>query len=301
MRYRILADKRLIPYLYLTPFILLFLGFTLFPLLYSLWMALHLPGESGSWLDMTFSGLANFRYVIEDDWFGVALHNTLWIALLAGLPQHLIAIPLASFLYRHSRRKNLFSLFFCFLPYLTSSVVIALVFNALFSRDYGLINQLLDTLWQLVHPGAPLQIDWYDAEHIRWLIALVVCWKHTGWNTLLYLSAMRNLNKDLFEAASLEGAGFWRQLVIVVIPGIKPVLLLALGLTLVGNLQLFDEAYLLTAGTGGSGQSGLTLMMYIFNLAFVEGDYALASAAAWLITVLLLLLLPIVKKAIPHE
>lgn len=304
MRYRFLNDKRLIPYLYLLPFMLLFLGFTLFPLLFSLWMALHSATDAGSFLQMSFSGLENFRYLLEDDWFHVAVYNTLWIALVSGLPQHLIAIPLATYLYRHSRRRNLLSLFLFFLPYLTSSVAIALVFNALFSRDYGLINQWLAALWGLVSPASSAPqppIDWYDAEHIRWLIALVVCWKNTGWNTLIYLAAMRTVNKDLFEAASLEGAGFWKQLRIVVLPNIKPVMLLALGLTLIGNLQLFDEAYLLTSGTGGSGQSGLTVMMYIFNLAFIDGDYSLASAAAWLLTLLLLILLPLLKKGTRDE
>lgn len=119
---------------------------------------------------------------------------------------------------------------------------------------------------------------------------MVVFWRHVGWNTLLYLSAMKTIPEELFDAAYLEGAGFWQQLRHVTLPMLRPMILLALTLSVIGNMQLFEEPFILTAGTGGSGQAGQTMAMYLYATAFAEGDFATASAIAWLLFIILLAL-----------
>jgi multiple sugar transport system permease protein len=267
-------------------------------MLFSAWISLH-SWELGSSLHhMEWLGLDNFEYVLTDEWFYRALYNTLWLALVSGLPQHLLALPLATLLFRMSPSKRHILLSFYFLPFITSSVAISLVFGSLFSRDFGVLNQLLTGIhdWDVlgVKPLGWLfpesAIDWQDSAHTRWVIAFVVFWRHVGWNTLLYLSAIKTIPNELFDAAYLEGAGFWQQLRHVTLPMLRPMILLALTLSLIGNIQLFEEPFILTAGTGGSGQVGQTIAMYLYATAFADGDFATASATAWLLFIILLAL-----------
>ncbi|WP_024871614.1 carbohydrate ABC transporter permease [Tolumonas lignilytica] len=293
-----------IPYIYLSPFIILFSIFGLYPMLFSAWISLH-SWVLGSSLDqMKWVGLHNFKYVLTDEWFYHALYNTVWLSLIAGIPQHAIALPLATRLFQMTPQKRHILLCFYFLPFITSSVAISLVFNSIFSRDFGLLNQLLAMLhdWKFIG-FKPLNwlfpasaIDWQDSSHIRWVIAFVVFWRYVGWNTLLYLSAMKTIPKELFDAAELDGAGFWQQLRHVILPTLKPMILLALTLSLIGNFQLFEEPFILTSGTGGSGQAGQTLAMYLYTTAFAEGDFTAASATAWLLFIILFSLCNLTRR-----
>ena len=292
------SKNRWIPYLYLSPFFIIFLVFGLYPILFSAWISLHSWELNSALINMEWQGLANFEYILTDEWFYRALYTTLWLAIVSGLPQHLVAIPLAALLFRMSATRRHLLLCFYFLPFITSSVAISLVFTSLFSRDFGVLNQLLNGFHEWTIFGhQPLgwlfpekAIDWQDSTHIRWTIAFVVFWRHVGWNTLLYLSAMKTIPTELFDAARLEGAGFWRQLRHVVLPQLRPMILLALTLSVIGNMQLFEEPFILTAGTGGSGQAGQTIAMYLYATAFSEGDFATASATAWLLFMLLMAL-----------
>jgi multiple sugar transport system permease protein len=296
--YMSIMNKHWIPYLYLSPFVVIFFVFGLYPILFSAWISLHSWELNSPLLEMDWQGLTNYEYVLTDEWFYRAFYTTLWLAIVSGLPQHLLALPLATLLFRLSNRKRHFLLCFYFLPFITSSVAISLVFGSLFSRDFGVLNQLLSELhdWTAfgLHPLSWLlpeqAIDWQDSTHIRWSIAVVVFWRYVGWNTLLYLSAMKTIPDELFDAAYLEGAGFWQQLRYVTLPMLRPMILLALTLSLIGNMQLFEEPFILTAGTGGSGQAGQTMAMYLYATAFAEGDFATASAIAWLLFVILLAL-----------
>lgn len=289
------SNSKWIPYLYLSPFIILFTVFGLYPMLFSAWIALHSWELGTSFHQMEWLGLTNFEYVLTDEWFYHALYNTVWLGLAAGIPQHLIALPLAALLFRMALQKRHILLCFYFLPFITSSVAISLVFGSLFSRDFGLLNQVLTGIhdWKLagIQPLSWLfpeqAIDWQDSSHIRWVIAFVVFWRYVGWNTLLYFSAMKTIPNELFDAASLDGAGFWQQLRHVTLPTLRPMILLALTLSLIGSFQLFEEPFILTSGTGGAGQAGQTLAMYLYATAFAEGDFATASATAWLLFIIL--------------
>lgn len=140
------SKNRWIPYLYLSPFFIIFLVFGLYPILFSAWISLHSWELNSSLMDMEWQGVANFEYILTDEWFYRALYTTLWLAIVSGLPQHLLAIPLSTLLFRMSATRRHLLLCFYFLPFITSSVAISLVFTSLFSRDFGVLNQLLNGL-----------------------------------------------------------------------------------------------------------------------------------------------------------
>jgi multiple sugar transport system permease protein len=272
------ALRRVQPYLFVSPFFVLFAVFGLFPMVFSIGLSLHRWDPAAGLSQMQWVGLDNFRYALmDDDWFAQSIGNTLWIALVSGLPQHLVALPLAWWLHTRLRRMRNLVLGLYFLPFITSTVALSLVFTSMFSKDFGIVNTALGQVLGL----AP--IDWSQPEYTKIMISLVVFWRYVGWNAVLYLSAMQTVPRELMEAAALDGARPWQQFVHVVLPLLKPMAYFAVTLTLIGNLQLFEEPFILTGGTGGIDQGGRTAAMHMYRVAFTEGDFGTASAIAWLL------------------
>lgn len=283
--------RTLAPYLFISPFFVIFLVFGLFPLLFSVYLSFHRWEPAAGLAAMNFVGIENYTYILfDDDWFHKSLYNTGWMAIVSGVPQHLVALPLAFFLHMAFRRWRNAVVGIYFLPFITSSVAISLVFSTLFSRDFGVVNASIAALQQLpvFNWFLPAQnIDWGQPQYTKWMISFVVFWRYVGWNTVLYLSAMQTIPKDLFEAATMDGATRWQQFRHVVLPLLRPMIFFAVTLTIIGNLQLFEEPFILTGGTGGIDQAGKTAAMHMYVTAFVDGDFGTASAVAWALFMLI--------------
>lgn len=279
------------PYLFISPFFVIFAVFGLFPLLFSIYLSFHRWEPAAGLAAMSWVGFENYVYIVlNDDWFHKSLYNTGWMAIVSGVPQHLVALPLAFFLHTAFGRARNTVVGIYFLPFITSSVAISLVFSTLFSRDFGVINASIAQLaqWPVFEWFLPAQnIDWGQPQYTKWMISFVVFWRYVGWNTVLYLSAMQTIPKDLFEAATMDGATRWQQFRHVVLPLLRPMIFFAVTLTIIGNLQLFEEPFILTSGTGGIDQAGKTAAMHMYATAFVDGDFGTASAVAWLLFMLI--------------
>lgn len=275
------------PYVLLLPFLALFTVFGVFPLGFSLFLAFQTWEPTSGLGAMEFVGLDNFAFALKDEWFWKSLGNTAWLALASGVPQHVVAIPLAVFIHTRFKRLRNAVIGAYFLPYITSTVAIAILFSALFSTDYGLINQGIAAAaqWPLLGALLPQQaIDWiYRPEHLRPAIALIVFWRYVGFNTVLYLAALQTIPKDLYEAARMDGAGAWAQFRHITLPGIKPMAYFGVTLSVIGGLQLFEEPFVLTNGKGGTDQAGMTAAMYLYRLAFDFNDFGGASAMSWVL------------------
>lgn len=285
------------PYLFIAPFFLLFAVFGLFPLLFSIYLSLQQWNPAEGLQTMHWVGLENYWYALTDPWFHDSLYNTFWFALVSGLPQHLVALPLAFFIHQRVKRGRNMLVGAYFVPYITSSVAIALIFSTLYSKDYGLINALLAELTRIPFLGSPLEsaqlaaggpIDWLgDADYTRPAVAFVVFWRFLGWNLVLYLSALQVIDKDLYEAATLDGASQTQQFRFVTLPLLKPMMFFAVTLTLIGNLQLFEEPFILVDMEKGVSQSVMTSAIFMYRLAFSEGDFGTASAVSWLLFIII--------------
>ncbi|TAG03172.1 MAG: sugar ABC transporter permease [Burkholderiales bacterium] len=284
--------RRLMPYLFISPFFILFAIFGLFPLLFSVVLSLHSWDPAAGFEAMRWVGFDNYTFALtRDDWLHASLYNTLWIALVAGLPQHLIALPLAYFLHTCFGRWRNLVVGLYFLPFITSTVAIALVFSALFSKDFGVVNSILAAFKSVPLVGAIMpeqSVDWANnPQYTKWMISFVVFWRFVGWNTVLYLAALQTVPRDLLEAAEIDGASLWRRFRYIVLPLLKPMMFFAVTLTIIGNLQLFEEPFILTGGTGGTDQAGKTAAMHMYWVAFREGDFGTASAIAWLLFIVI--------------
>lgn len=266
------------PYVLISPFLVLFAVFGVFPLGFSLYIAFQ-SWEPTSGLDaMRFVGLENFAFALQDDWFWKSLRNTLALGLMSSLPQHLIAIPLAAFIHASIKTLRDGVVGAYFVPYITSTVAIAILFSSLFSTDFGLINSALHRLAG-VEP-----VDWMGQPvWVKPAIALIVFWRYVGFNLVLYLAAMQTIPKDLYEAAEMDGAGRWRQFWHITLPGLRPMIFFGVTLSVIGSLQLFEEPFILTGGNGGPDQAGMTSALYLYRMAFDFNDFGGASAMSWLL------------------
>ncbi len=280
-------SPRYAPYALLAPFLILFAVFGLFPLLFSLYLSLHSWEPTSGLAAMQWVGLDNFRFALADEWFWKSLRSTGWLALASGLPQHLVAIPLATFIHLAFRRARNAVIGAYFLPYITSSVAIAILFSSLFSTDYGLINLALSHLreWPLlgsVLPQGP--VDWLnDPDSLKPAIATLVFWRYVGFNVVLYLAALQTIPPDLYEAATMDGAGRFQQFFHITLPSLRPMIFFGVTLSIIGGLQLFEEPFILTGGKGGSDQAGMTAAVYLYRNAFDFNDFGAASAMSWLL------------------
>ncbi|MEN9418834.1 MAG: hypothetical protein RI988_2454 [Pseudomonadota bacterium] len=273
-------SPRWAPYVFISPFLLLFAVFGVFPLLFSLHLAFQ-SWEPTSGLDaMEFVGLDNFAFALQDEWFWKSLKNTIWLAVVSGAPQHLVAIPLAVFIHTSFKRLRDGVVGAYFLPYITSTVAIAIMFSSLFSKDYGLVNAALGAAFGLEH------VDWLGrAENIKPAIAFIVFWRYLGFNVVLYLAALQTIPRDLYEAATMDGAGRWQQFWHITLPNLRPMIFFGVTLSVIGGLQLFEEPFILTGGRGGADQSGMTAAVYLYRMAFDFNDFGGASAMSWLLFV----------------
>ena len=268
------------PYVFIGPFLILFGIFGIFPLFFSFYLAFQSWEPTSGLGAMDFVGLENFVFALQDPWFWKSLKNTLWLGIASGVPQHLVAIPLAVFIHHNIRLMRDAVIGAYFLPYITSTVAISIMFSSLFSTDYGLVNAGLQSLFGMDN------IDWLGRpETLKPAIAFIVFWRYVGFNVVLYLAALQTIPKDLYEAATMDGAGRFQQFFFITLPNLKPMSYFGVTLSVIGSLQLFEEPFILTGGRGGADLSGMTSAVYLYRMAFDFNDFGGASAMSWLLFV----------------
>jgi multiple sugar transport system permease protein len=285
-------SPRWAPYVLISPFLILFAVFGLFPLMFSLFLAFQTWEPTAGLGAMEFVGLGNFAFALRDDWFWKSLSNTGWLALASGVPQHLVAIPLAVFIHTSFPRGRDAVIGAYFLPYITSTVAIAIMFSSLFSTDFGMVNVALGAVF------GTRPIDWLgQPANIKPALSMIVFWRYVGFNVVLYLAALQTIPKDIYEAATMDGAGRLQQFFHITLPSLKPMIFFGVTLSIIGGLQLFEEPFILTGGRGGSDQSGMTTAIYLYRMAFDFNDFGAASAMSWMLFVLVALLTWLTNKA----
>lgn len=277
-------DTKVTPYAFVAPFFLIFGAFGLFPLLYTAWVSLHhwqlVDGEQG------FAGLGNYTALFGDPNFYNALGNTISMFLISTVPQLLAALGLAALLDRGLRGRTFWRAGLL-LPNVVSVVAVALVFTQIFGRDFGVVNYLLELI------GID-RINWQaDSASAHIAVSVMVMWRWTGYNALLYLAAMQSVPRDLYEAATVDGASRWRMFWSITVPSIRPTILFTVVVSTIAGLQLFVEPTLFdpkgVAGVGGSDRQFQTLTMYLYEKGFRSFDAGYASAIAWVLFLVVLI------------
>ena len=279
-------EHRVAPYAFVAPFFLVFALFGAFPLVYTAWVSL----TDRNLLDPTtkFVGLENYTRLLHDSYFWNALWNTLGIWVISTVPQLVLALGIAHLLNTKLRARTFFRMS-VLLPQVTSLVAVALIFTQLFDRDYGLVNYVLG-VFGFDH------VYWEAGRLSSWVaLSVMVIWRWTGYNALIYLAAMQSIPGELYEAAVVDGASSWKQFRHVTIPMLRPTIIFTVVVSTIGGLQLFTEPYLFEpshqGSTGGSARQYQTVAMYLYEKSFGSGQFKFgyASAIAWVLFLVIVL------------
>lgn len=270
-----LSGRRIAPYLFVLPAILLFGVFKLYPIGWSFVLSLYKNVEGVD----TFVGGENYRRLVDDPLFWTAMKNTT-VILVVQVPLMLaLATGLAvAFNSTLLKGRAIFRLGF-FLPMVTGLVAYGIVFSVLLNQENGLVN------WLLSLAGID-QVPWLtDPLWAKVSLGLALTWHYTGYNAVILLARLQTIPRELYDAAAVDGAGAWGAFRHVTLPGLRPAILLTTVLSTIGTLQIFDEPYILTRG--GPDNATLTIGVYLYQNAFVYFDFGYASAIAYVLAVLI--------------
>ncbi|GHH77083.1 cytochrome c biogenesis protein [Streptomyces sulfonofaciens] len=271
--------RHLPQYAAISPFFVLFAVFGLYPVLYSLYLALQRWDGVGP---KKFVGLENFRYLLTDGQFWDSIGNTLLIWVMSTVPMTVLALLIALGLNSSIRFKGALRIAY-FMPNVTSIVAMSLVFGSIFSGEFGILNWFLG-LFGLGH------VPWLaDPWAIRSAIAIMIVWRWTGYNAIIFLTGLQALPTDVYEAARIDGAGPVQTFFRITLPLLRPVLLFSLVMSAIGGLQTFTESQVLLGDRGGPGAAGMTMVLYFYGTAFADNDFGYGAAIAWGIFVVVVL------------
>lgn len=278
-------------YYFVAPFFLLFTVFSLYPLVFSLYLSFV---KWDGLTPMRWVGLSNFSVMLDDEIFRASLWNTLVIALMHIPPMLVLAFVLAVAVNTSWIRGRAFFRTTIFLPCVTPMVVIAIVFGLLMSSERGVLNYVLS----LAGVG---KIDWInDADWSKVAVSLLVLWRWTGYNMVLMLAGLQGIPREYYEAAAMDGATGWRQMWHVTLPLMRPTFVFCLILSVVGTVYMFDEPFVLTRG--GPGTSSTSFGLYLFNISFGEFRFGYASCVAYTVSIgVLVVSLVLNRFRLPQE
>ncbi|WP_232663237.1 carbohydrate ABC transporter permease [Pseudonocardia sp. TRM90224] len=275
-------EGRTAPYVYVAPFFLVFAAFGLFPLIYTGWISLHRYrlGSSMSWV-----AFDNYAWLFSNPQFWNSLWKTITIGILSTVPQLMIALGLAHML-NYKLRGRMFFRVSMIMPYATSVAAATLVFGQLFGRDAGAVN------WLLGMVGIDA-VDWRNGDWTAQIaLSVIITWRWTGYNALIYLAGMQSISQDLYEAAALDGANKWQQFRHVTLPGLRPTILFTIVVSTIGASQVFGEPLIFGGGqpTGGALGQYQTLGLFMYQQGWTFGQLGRAATVAWVTFALILVL-----------
>ncbi|MAY74382.1 MAG: hypothetical protein CMJ31_06585 [Phycisphaerae bacterium] len=265
------------PYLFLSPFLAVFAVFGLIPVVQSLVLSFHVTSGPSA---MEFVGLANFAFLLEDPDFHTAVINTIVFTAASLLIQIPLGLALAVLLNEPSLRfRNLFRFAF-FVPHLVGAAFAAVLFTQVLAPRFGLMNRALGAI------GLPDDTRWLqNADLVMPAVILVATWLGTGFNMIYFLAALQSVDRSLYEAATVDGAGSFARFRNVTLPGIRPVLIFVIVITTIFSFRVFELPWLLNGGMPGPDNSGLFIITYLYQNGFILGDLGYASAIGWVLTI----------------
>lgn len=257
---------------FLIPFIVVAVLFLVIPVLYGFWLSFteqSLMGHGG------FVGLDNYAEALGDETMWSTLGHTILFTVMSTVPLVLLALVMALLVYLGIPGQWFWRLAF-FAPYLLPVAVVVQVWTWLFNSDVGFVNYWIQQI------GLD-KVGWLtDVDVAMWSMVILTVWWTVGFNFLLYLSSLQAIPDLLYEAAEVDGAGFWRKIWSVTLPQLRATTVLVATLQVIASLKIFDQMFI--AFSGGSGPEGSTrpILQYIYDTGFTNYRMGYASAMSYI-------------------
>lgn len=274
-------------YSFMMPALIVIIGFTVLPILFAfIMMFFKVNLLSNTW---DFAGLKNFGKIFDDPKFWAACANTFKYVIVVVPTQTMIAMILAAMINSKIKLKRVF-LTLMFIPTLTSSAAMTLIFMWLFNSNTGLATEM-------IHKITGLNLNFLSDPKLALSLMMIMNIFSTIPNFLIvYLSGLQDIERGIYEAASVDGAGPIRQFFSITIPQLMPITLYVVTMGIIGCFQLFDQAFIMSGGDGGPMNSTLTFTLYIYQLAFNNNDMGRASTLAFILAAIIFSVSFIVKR-----
>ncbi|AMX84278.1 sugar ABC transporter permease [Geobacillus subterraneus] len=280
-------------YLFLSPALFVLLLFIIGPIVFAVFLAFHKVQLLGT-TSFEFVGLDNFARIADDTRAKIALWNTLKYVAIVVPCQTILALVLAATLNAGLKGEKFFRIVY-FLPTLTSSAVLTLIFMWMYNQN-GLINHVLEAV------GLPTYNWLGDPDVALNAIMIMNIWSTAPYFMVIYLAALQDIPDSLYEAAELDGANAWQKFWHVTVPYLRPVTSFVVVMGLIGTFQLFDQSYIFSAGSGGPNNSTLTVVLLIYQYAFKTlGTMGYAAALAFALAIMILIATLLQRKLSKEE
>lgn len=260
-------------YAFLLPSLIGLAVFTIYPLLNSFYLSFQ---RWDMLSDLRFIGLLNYQRLIDDSDFFKILSNTSVYTISVVLITLVLALFLAILLNQKLRFRAAFRTTF-FLPVVTSLTALSALWLWIYDPEFGLAN------WLMRSAGFPPS-RWMNSPQTALAgIIIMMIWQTLGYDIIIFLAGLQNIRRDLYEAASLDGAGTWALFQHVTLPLLSPTLVFLIITSTIQAFRVFDPVYVMTAGLGGPANSTATLVFYLYRQAFYNLDAGYASAIAFVV------------------
>jgi cellobiose transport system permease protein len=270
-------------YAFIAPFFIIFFIFGFYPIIYSLYLSLT------NWDGLNapaFIGISNYITALTDPVFYKSLFNTFFIWTISVIPQLTVSLVLAVILNeKFLKGKDFFRAVF-FFPNIVTAASLGLLVSLMFDWQSGSVNQMLMHLGILENP-----IDWKnDPLFMRLLTSAILFFQYFGYSMLIYIAGLQGISPEFSEAAQIDGASKTQIFFKITIPLLKPIILFQVITSLIGGVQIFDQPYMLTNGTGAPDDSTLTSVMYLYRTAFEQSKYGYGAALAFCLFLVIIVL-----------
>lgn len=268
-------------FLYLLPSLIIMILFQIYPVFKVLAMSFYTKFDYIK--DIVYKrGLDNYAYVLKDPEFYLALKNT-FLYVIISVPLSIgIALIFALILNSNIKFKKFFRTIY-FIPFVTSTVAISVVWKWIFSRDMGLANILIGLIG--ISPQAYLS----NSNLTLPLLILLNVWKGLGYKIIIILAGLQTIDDKYYNAAMIDGANKFQRFKSITVPLLSPIIYFLAITSVIGGFKIFDEVFVLYDQKPGPLQSGLTIVYYVFNKFYMNWQFSIASSAAFVLFIIILI------------
>ena len=284
--------KELQSWMYVVPALILISIFVIYPLIKVIRMSFYSNYNYIMEIGTGF-GMKSYKYVLSDSVFRSALKNTV-VILGVGLPISMVlAIAFSALINTRTKSYGFFQTVY-FIPYVTSTIAIGVVFRTLFHSEYGYVNNLLMKMFGVSY-------NWLGTPSLAiWVVTFFYIWNGLAFKVVVLLAGFKRIDQQVYKAAKIDCSTPWRTFRKITLPLLSPTLWMLLIVSVIYAFKLYTEIFALFNGTAGPANSAMTMVYYIYEMFYVRGQVHYASAAS-VILFLIIMAVTVVQKAVASK